>query len=307
MANQNVFILVSLGLLACLVRLTVSQDYCRVSSLSNGVHAHPTTCNQYILCLDGATRTYSCPPQLVFDPVVRACVDSSIAHPCNPSTAGQVTSASQGYCALYSWPSGVHPHPTTCQLYILCEQGITHVLPCSSGLLFDLVYGACVDANIANPCHATTAPPVTAVNQDYCRLHGMVNGIHSHPLTCQQYILCTNGNTHIYSCESGLLFEATFNACVDNHLAVTCSNHGVTVNPVTSAGLSTVCETYKLQGGIYPDPANCDYFIECLDGITHIMQCPDGLKFNVRSGSCEHHGNVDCSLNYAYSFQHVSG
>ncbi|CAL1528437.1 unnamed protein product, partial [Lymnaea stagnalis] len=208
----------------------------------------------------------------------------------------------QTYCN--SLGNGVHPHPATCTQYIVCTNGGTHVYDCQSGLGFDSVVKACVDIASANLCHiTTTAVPVTA---EYCRVHGLSNGLHRHPQKCSQYILCTNGQTHVYGCAAGLLFDTNVNACVDSSIATTCNNQVATVVP-TFPGLDTVCERYKLPGGTYPDPANCDSFVECLDGFTHIMKCPDGLMFNLLSKSCDHHGNVNCLNNYSYSFSQFSG
>ena len=46
--------------------------------------------------------------------------------------------------------------------------------------------------------------------------------------------------------------------------------------------------------GVYPNYYNCSTFITCSNGIQYIMECPEGLIWNVEEGKCDWPYNTDC-------------
>ena len=46
--------------------------------------------------------------------------------------------------------------------------------------------------------------------------------------------------------------------------------------------------------GNYKDPNNCYGYIACSNGITYLMPCPAGLKYNEQTDQCDWPGNVTC-------------
>lgn len=46
--------------------------------------------------------------------------------------------------------------------------------------------------------------------------------------------------------------------------------------------------------GIYPHPDDCSKFMQCNWGITYVMNCPAGLRFNPQFSVCDWPSNVNC-------------
>ncbi|GFS90411.1 haemalin, partial [Nephila pilipes] len=47
--------------------------------------------------------------------------------------------------------------------------------------------------------------------------------------------------------------------------------------------------------GQYPNPSNCSTFIQCSNGIRHIMPCPKGLNYNVEKKECDYKCDAYCN------------
>ena len=49
--------------------------------------------------------------------------------------------------------------------------------------------------------------------------------------------------------------------------------------------------------GFFADPEQCDLYYECVDGVSTVKLCPDGLMFddtNKIDAKCDYPFNVDC-------------
>ncbi|XP_059162207.1 uncharacterized protein LOC131945194 [Physella acuta] len=128
------------------------ETICADNHWTSGNHPHPLYCDRYVQCSGTTTQVIHCTPNTGFDPSTAHCVTNAPA--CNDAPVTVDTSS--GICRDNNWQSGVHPHPDTCDQYIMCYDFATQILNCQAGLKFDPTKGACVAANIAEPCNDHT-------------------------------------------------------------------------------------------------------------------------------------------------------
>ncbi|KAI8784612.1 collagen alpha-1(XII) chain [Biomphalaria glabrata] len=71
-------------------------------------------------------------------------------------------SASQNYCQINHWPDGHHPHPTYCDRYVTCTNGLIAIVTCPPGSSYDARLNSC-SYTTTEKCNDavtnTTVPP----------------------------------------------------------------------------------------------------------------------------------------------------
>jgi len=102
------------------------DEYCRKQNIEDGLHAHPSECKKYTLCLDGKSYNQECQGDLLFDAKTWSC-----------NVPAEVTCISD-FCGNNNKEDGVYAHPSRCGMYIVCSQGISYIESCASGLWFDV-------------------------------------------------------------------------------------------------------------------------------------------------------------------------
>nr|BAD16597.1 DEC-1 [Lymnaea stagnalis] len=294
------------------------SNFCRL--LQPGVYPHPD-CRRYIRCVSQVAQIINCPAGEAFNRALSACHYDDNARLClgiNQLPGQVITSPTNidvsNRCAVNGWRVGIYPHPVTCSLYLQCDNYVTQVSSCPPYTVFDPLRSGCVDPTIAYPCNDnknpdyffTQQPPYTTGSptydySDYCRVSSLTNGIHRHPGDCTKFIQCTFLSTSILNCPAGLAFDPDVKSCSSDYYAAVCQPGQVTNSP-THTDIQRVCEQYNIQSGIYPDTTRCSFFVECLFGVTHILQCPQGFSFNAVTRACDLIPLVNCNLNYNFRF-----
>lgn len=86
----------------------------------------------------------------------------------------------------------------------------------------------------------------------------------------------------------------TINTTVTD-LSTTARPNGTTQTPTNSSNpLLKYCTESR---GQFPDPSDCNKFINCWDGTAFEQSCPSGLVFNAEKKYCDYPPNVNCSSN----------
>ncbi|KAI8784619.1 collagen alpha-1(XIV) chain [Biomphalaria glabrata] len=225
-------------------------------------------------------------------------------------------------CREQNWENGIHAHPFDCTKFIECTFLHTSVMFCPPSLVFDPLKKTCMHRNDAISCNdyndynpfpsLVTVRPSINVQADVstvCRENHWPNGPHPHPYDCSFYLLCTNGVTSLQPCPSQLVYDPSTSSCRDAAVALPCNDahhsyqppsNGVT--PASGIDMRSVCYDFRLPDGIYPDPGSCVHYVECSNGNTYHMQCPDGLEFNTKISVCDDVHKINCADNYGFSF-----
>ncbi|CAL1528436.1 unnamed protein product [Lymnaea stagnalis] len=150
----------TMGLMSWMVLLTLGllSLHLAESQLCNGANAgaypHPSDCTKYILCVAGESFERTCATGNYFDSKRNACMfpnnDSTCANGVLPAF---VASVQPNFCAQNHWVDGIHPHPQTCRMYIVCSNSMPTFISCPNGQLFDPNDKTCVSAQVARPCN----------------------------------------------------------------------------------------------------------------------------------------------------------
>ncbi|XP_035784687.1 probable chitinase 10 [Anopheles albimanus] len=88
---------------------------------------HPRDCQAYFYCFEGQSYYGQCNAGYRFDAVRQSCLQSTVRE-CYNCPADGATNL---------------PHPTSCQLFVMCFLGVAHERSCPDGLLFNASLGQC--------------------------------------------------------------------------------------------------------------------------------------------------------------------
>ncbi|XP_049547077.1 multiple epidermal growth factor-like domains protein 11 [Anopheles darlingi] len=245
------------------------SDVCR-GVAGNDLRPHPNECHLFVFCSPQTGPTVLiCPPNEIFRPDIRFCVPGDRAT-CEYS--GVET-------ACVGRPPGVVPHPTSCQLYLSCNGGVSTVMSCPAGSIFNPQTGSCAIGD-AETC---------LVTEGLCT--GQPDGlVLEHPFYCSMYLLCQGGQAVILDCPPGEILRVESQFCVPGDIASLYNNicvnqpTGPIPNPATCTCLPGNTVTCELIDGVcanQPDqtvvehPNICSHFIWCMGGGAQVMPCPD--------------------------------
>jgi Mg-chelatase subunit ChlD len=156
-------------------------------------------------------------------------------------------------------------------------------------------------------------PVVVPVDSILCFQYSWADGRHPNPNDCSKYVECGSLVTILYACNSGDAYDPIKGLCTDRALAHPCNDplyFGDTVTTVsvgvattkgpTITNINNLCKDFALADGNYPDPSQCERFVECTAQLTRNETCPYGLHFNTGNSVCDDVHAVDCQINYHY-------
>uniref|UniRef100_A0A2C9K9Z8 Chitinase n=1 Tax=Biomphalaria glabrata TaxID=6526 RepID=A0A2C9K9Z8_BIOGL len=137
--------------------------------------------------------------------------------------------ASQNYCQINHWPDGHHPHPTSCDRYVTCTNGLIAIATCPPGSSYDARLNSC-SYTTTEKCNDAVSIPTVAPGEEWCRINDWATGKHPHPNTCDKYVECFNHITFIRVCNSSDSYDPSKQQCVDRTLARPCNDNKPIVN-----------------------------------------------------------------------------
>lgn len=115
-------------------------------------------------------------------------------------------------------------------------------------------------------------------------------------LSCNQYLNCWKGRGFIQNCAPGTLFNPKTLEC-DYAEKVYCltgprkSTFPTTNEELTEENQATCPEGFS---GIIPHYTNCSLFLNCDNGLEHVMNCASGTLFDVKSNTCTYENQAEC-------------
>ncbi|XP_035789364.1 multiple epidermal growth factor-like domains protein 11 [Anopheles albimanus] len=239
------------------------SDVCR-GVAANDLRPHPNECHLFVFCSPQSGPTVLiCPPNEIFRPDIRFCVPGDRVT-CEYSSVET---------ACVGRPPGVVPHPTSCQLYLSCNGGVSTVLSCPDGSIFNPQTGSCAIGD-AQTC---------LVTEGLCT--GQPDGlVLEHPFYCGMFLICQGGQTQIHDCPAGEILRVESQFCAPGDVA-TCE-----LLPV-----ETMCSG-RDGGFLLPHPTDCALFVACVQGQADVRNCQTGHIFNAPTQSCKPGNAQDCTL-----------
>ncbi|KAH8296892.1 hypothetical protein KR054_012626, partial [Drosophila jambulina] len=183
------------------------------------------------------------------------------------------------FCASLS--NGYYEYPYDCGAYISCNDSCADLEYCSEGKLFNSLLRIC-DTPEAVKC---TPLPYPA---NPCKDEASYTILPS-TLSCDEFIVCMNGQTEEKRCPGDLLFNPDLKICdfKDNFV---CYGDRTTPNGQDTTQATeepfTQCVGQKL-GALFPDTRNCQQYYYCWGNESYsIFPCPVDNWFNPYSGNC---------------------
>ena len=145
--------------------------------------------------------------------------------------------------------TNIAAHPELCQFYYLCNGNETHLMQCTSDLVFDLVYYGCNYLYLTD-C-GSRIPPFKCPADGLYPLQS--------PACDPKYVKCVNGSYTVETCPSGV-FDTSSNTCS----GTTYCPGKTTAAPLPTAPGGFVCPE---PDGQFPSPWTCTQFYVCVGGV----------------------------------------
>lgn len=219
--------------------------------------SNPKSCQHWLLCQDEVAIEGVCPNTYYFDETIQMCRYPSYVD-CQIDSVN-VTCPIADLALL--------PHPSNCDQYVACINGFPRVINCAPGLNWDTAQELC---DLPQNANCEVAPPDLEEEELVYICEPGNTYVTRHPLDCQQFIMCINGEQRINRCASDLLFDPANLRC-DFAANVNCDLPEATVE----------YECDRTRDFYYaPHPASCDYYIVCFAGHKQIERCATGLIFD---------------------------
>lgn len=183
------------------------------------------------------------------------------------------------------------PSSLSCNHYIVCMNGLTHLDTCTPGDDFNVIRQEC--------------NPAGTVDCTQCGNVGSLNLPDAN--NCGSYFECRFGTRTHRNCPAGSMFDRTIGYCNVAHLVncpgvfptespystTTPSYPGITPpGPITTASPRPVC----VPGGpvVHPHPSNCRRYFVCVNNILMENECLPNFHWNERTSACDTPQNAQC-------------
>ncbi|XP_055591239.1 uncharacterized protein LOC129743279 [Uranotaenia lowii] len=272
-------------------------------------------CTDYVVCDNQEADRQQCPPDTVLQPQTLECVP------------GLVDTCERFNVTCDPNLEQVFPHPTRCDLKIICVAGSISVESCPEGQILDPETLSCVTGEVLS-----------------CLCAGQPDGIIQHPSICKTYIQCSSGEGIVNSCNEGEVFSAELMRCLPGNMEtcqvkpvdrwcegmpndiqyphpdrcvsfVTCQNElvvedicdrGLIVSPNSDrtvsciVGNSDTCQRLDDQcleqtdGIVIEHPNHCDLFLSCDTQQTNLQMCEPNLIFDPELLQCAFGDSENC-------------
>ncbi|XP_067647442.1 uncharacterized protein teq isoform X2 [Eurosta solidaginis] len=237
----------------------------------NGYFLHPFDCTKYLLCHDGQSLVEACKSGKVFSISRRQCinrnqVDAYDRVEYQSEVKHEFSSPGLEKMCLRA-ASGFHPHPTDNTKYVKCTNGLAMIESCLEGLIFSKARK-----------HCDYESKVFEYDRDYS---GFIGGNESEFKT----------QSKVYTDEINSDGYDNWKAFIGGEASRDFYNERAPVNADSGAPVQCPANVE----GMYPHPLDCQKFLICSNGITHIKDCALGTAWNVEMEVCDFENNVKCA------------
>ncbi|GAB1869312.1 Neurotrypsin [Camponotus japonicus] len=303
---------------------------------STGQFVYPPDCKFFVNCWQGRAFVQPCAPNTHFNPDTLECdfphkvkcyENESADFRQSLDSESQINRKSQKLTEPKCPPYliGLLPHYRDCTKFIQCANGVTYIMDCGPGTVFNPTIGVCDWPRNVKGCEdifksdEDDKMPFAPINPNFGRDKSSYTevkkitcpadftGLLAHPETCKKFLQCANGVTYIMDCGPGTVFNPTFSVCDWPRNVKGCEDNFKSdeddkmpfapINPNFGRDKSSYTEVKKITcpadfTGLLPHPETCKKFLQCANGVTYIMDCGPGTAFNPITIVCDWPYNV---------------
>jgi Chitin binding Peritrophin-A domain len=172
------------------------------------------------------------------------------------------------------------PSRESCAHYSLCFNGVETKLECDQSSMYDYEREQCMPTHVAK-CYSETL-------QTQCPATGLT--YQPDPESCEQYIICMNGEVIHRTCADGLHWSAKKNNCLRPDLAK-CEQPAVVED-------LTQCPAVHTPGTVVylPSTESCSVFYVCFRGEAIGQECASGMHWEQKLSMCVPAGQSSCQV-----------
>ncbi|XP_022257598.1 uncharacterized protein LOC106473456 [Limulus polyphemus] len=248
-----------------------------ICPLPNGKFKNNDDCGSYWECSNGFAYLKECPANLHWSealqrcewPCIARCTKVSIV--CPPPTSIPPTKLPECDC-----DGCFTPHPTDCDSYYRCKDGIRVKYTCSPGLYFNRHTKKCDYKNSVS-CYNFKCPSK--------------NGMFKNENDCGSFWHCSNYIPYLKDCPANLHWSVERQRCEWPCIAKCDPSVPICPTEQTTTVTKPVC---GCDGCMTPHPSICSAYYRCKNGQRELLYCPSGLHFNKNTKVCDHPENVRC-------------
>ncbi|XP_029676576.1 uncharacterized protein LOC115243589, partial [Formica exsecta] len=306
---------------------------------STGQFVYPPDCKFFVNCWQGRAFVQPCAPNTHFNPdtlecdfphKVRCYENEFIDFKESLDSESQLVNRKlqkliEPKCPPYL--IGLLPHYGDCTKFVQCAHGVTYIMNCDIGTVFNPTVGVCDWPRNVKGCEDTFKSdeddkrmPLTSLNSNfgrdksaYAEVKRIIcpadfTGLLAHPETCKKFLQCANSVTYIMDCGPGTVFNPVTTVCDwpynvkgcedtskpnedDKRIPLTSLNSSFGRDKLAYTDVKRItCPAYFT--GLLPHPETCKKFLQCANGATYIMDCGPGTVFNPVTTVCDWPYNV---------------
>ncbi|XP_070153993.1 uncharacterized protein [Polyergus mexicanus] len=305
---------------------------------STGQFVYPPDCKFFVNCWQGRAFVQPCAPNTHFNPDTLECdfphkvkcyendfIDFKESLDSESQVNRKLQKLIEPKCPSYL--IGLLPHYGDCTKFVQCAHGVTYIMNCNTGTVFNPTVGVCDWPRNVKGCEDTFKSdeddkrmPLTSLNSNfgrdksaYAEVKRIIcpadfTGLLAHPETCKKFLQCANGVTYIMDCGPGTVFNPVTTVCDWPYNVKGCkdtlrSDKDDQRIPLTSLNSSSGRDKLAYTDvkritcpaaftGLLPHPETCKKFLQCANGATYIMDCGPGTVFNPVTTVCDWLYNV---------------
>ncbi|XP_070186220.1 chitotriosidase-1-like isoform X2 [Littorina saxatilis] len=279
----------------------------------DGFYPSHRSCREYFVCVGGATFAFECADGLIFNVNTANCdwpqnyqctigdspteqpsiaTRQPLTTPPMPPTTTTPTTTPQ--------PTTTTPQPTTTTPQPTTIPKTTTATPKPTTTERPTTPKPTTQKPVTSaPVVSTTAPGLDL--HSFCK--DKTDGVHADPTDCGHFMECSNGYTYRMACALGSVFSPSILTCDHPDNVPSCQVHArvdMHAHPVTEARKTTPQPTQQgvehfcknRDDGIYPDPQDCAYFIQCSNHYAYHNMCAPGTAFHPTKLYCDRLANV---------------
>ena len=256
------------------------------TELLNGQYQYCGNCSTFLVCSSGVNYYGSCPGELKWDDVMKACTEvSDTCQECyieprcvltGPACITDCTGLADNDYQLCE----------NCTSYAMCSGGaLDHVEHCPVGLYFD--------DKVPKGCAEVSTTCIECFDTAFCNTTGpacvvdctqLNDGRYQTCHNCVSFAICTSGQMEYEYCPLGMYYDDNRRGCFQT--SDTC-HHCALPDMCDNTGSGCVSRCGGMEDGFYQACTNCTSYVRCSEEYIYYESCvPADWLWDSASNAC---------------------